>query len=99
MAPVPEDNAALREPGPDASDSSGAAGSLRLPLSPAGADRVRWVSIAATLVAAVALLVAQGTGYAATLAVTLVLALAVAWGWPLLSGSYTPMATTVALAV
>ena len=96
MAPVPEDNAALREPGPDA---SAAAGSLHLPLSPAGADRVRWLSVAATLVAAVALLVAQGTGYAATLGVTLVLALAVAWGWPLLTGSYTPMATTVVLAV
>lgn len=99
MAPVPEDNAALREPGPDASDSSVAAGSLRLPLSPAGADRIRWVSVGATLVAAVALLVAQGTGYAATLGVTLALALAVAWGWPLLTGSWTPMATTVVLAV
>ncbi|WP_020145728.1 hypothetical protein [Terracoccus sp. 273MFTsu3.1] len=99
MAPVPEDNAALREPGPDASDSSVAAGSLRLPLSPAGADRIRWVSVMATLVAAVALLVAQGTGYAATLGVTLALALAVAWGWPLLTGSWTPAATTVVLAV
>lgn len=98
MAPVPEDNAALREPGPDASDSSVAAGSLRLPLSPAGADRIRWASVAATLVAAVALLVAQGTGYAATLGVTLALALAVAWGWPLLTGSWTPTATTVVLA-
>ena len=76
-----------------------AAGSLRLPLSPAGADRIRWVSVVATLVAAVALLVAQGTGYAATLGVTLVLALAVAWGWPLLTGSWTPTATTVVLAV
>nr|WP_156023391.1 hypothetical protein [Terracoccus sp. 273MFTsu3.1] len=96
---MPEDNAALREPGPDASDSSVAAGSLRLPLSPAGADRIRWVSVMATLVAAVALLVAQGTGYAATLGVTLALALAVAWGWPLLTGSWTPAATTVVLAV
>ena len=96
MAPVPEDDATLREPGPDASV---AAGSLRLPLSPAGADRIRWVSIAATLVAAVVLLVAQGTGYAATLGVTLALALAVAWGWPLLTGSWTPTATTVVLAV
>lgn len=96
MAPVPEDNAALREPGPDA---SAGAGSLHVPLSPAGADRIRWFSIAATLLSAVALLVAQGTGYAATLGVTLALALAVAWGWPLLTGSWTPMATTVVLAV
>ena len=98
MSPVPEDDAALREPGPDASDSSAVAGSLRLPLSPAGADRIRWASVAATLVAAGALLVAQGTGYAATLGVTLALALAVAWGWPLLTGSWTPTATTVVLA-
>ena len=96
MAPVPEDDAALRVPGPDA---SAAAGSLRLPLSPAGADRIRWVSVAATLVAAVALLAAQGTGYAATLGVTLVLAFAVAWGWPLLTGSWTPLATSGVLAV
>ncbi len=95
MAPVPEDNAAIREPGPDAS----AAGSLHLPLSPAGADRIRWVSIAATLVAAAALLVANGTGYAAALGVTLGLALVVAWGWPPLTGSSTPAATTVVLAV
>lgn len=109
MAPVPEDDAALREPRPDddgvSRDVSGGVpgdvvgGSLRLPLTPMGADRVRWVSIASTLVAAVALLVAQGTGYAATLAVTLVLALAVAWGWPVLTGSFTPMATTGVLAV
>jgi hypothetical protein len=96
MAPVPEDNAAL--PGPDVSGGSVAGGSLHLPLSPVAADRVRWVSIAATFVAAVALLVAQDSGYAATLGVTLVLALAVAWGWPLLTGSGTPTATTVVLA-
>lgn len=101
MAPVPEDDAAPRLPGPDASGAAGAAaaGSLSLPLSPVAADRIRWVSVVATLVAAVALLVAQDSGYAATLGVTLVLALAVAWGWPLLSGSWTPMATTTVLAV
>lgn len=106
MAPVPEDNAALRPPGPDASGASGAsgkasaaAGSLRLPLSPVAADRIRWVSVVATLVAAVALLVAQASGYAATLGTTLVLALALAWGWPLLSGSWTPTATSGVLAV
>src|SRR6478736_5755383 len=102
MAPVPEDNAALSRPGADASGPSGpsvAAGSLHLPLSPVAADRIRWVSVVATLVSAVALLAAQDSGYAATLGVTLVLSLAVAWGWPLLSGSWTPTATTVVLAV
>src|SRR3954447_15861238 len=94
MASVPEDDAALREPGRDA---SAAAGSPQLPLSPV-VDRVRWIAVVATLVAAVALLLAQGTGYAATLGVTLVLALALSWGWPLLTGSYTPVPTTVVLA-
>ena len=104
MTPVPEDSAAVRDPGPGEGARGGVpgnvvGGSLRLPLTPVGADRIRWVSIAATLVAAVALLVAQSTGYAATLAVTLVLALAVAWGWPVLTGSFTPTATTLVLAV
>src|SRR3954470_3054802 len=96
MAPVPEDDAALREPGRDA---PAAAGSPHLPHSPAPVDGVRWVGVAATLVAAVALLGAQAAGYAATLGVTLVLALALSWGWPLLTGSYTPVPTTVVLAV
>ena len=69
------------------------------PLSPVGAARIRWGSIVSTLVAAVALLVAQDTGYAATLGVTLALALALAWGWPRLTGSWTPAATTVVLGV
>lgn len=102
MATVPEDNAALREPGPDRSDAAGApgaAGSLREPLSPLGAGRIRWGSIVATLVAAVVLLVAQDSGYAATLGVTLVLALAFVWGWPRLTGSWTPVATSVVLGV
>src|SRR5262245_50821268 len=65
--------------------TSSPGGSLRLPLSPVGADRIRWVAVATTLVSSVALLVATATGYAATLGVTLVLALAVSWGWPLLA--------------
>jgi len=102
MASVPEDNAALRDPGPDRSDASGApgvAGSLQEPHSHHGAGRIRWGSIVATLVAAVVLLVAQDSGYAATLGVTLVLALALVWGWPRLTGSWTPVATTIVLGV
>src|SRR6476620_10481800 len=102
MASVPEDNAALRDPGPDRSDASGApgvAGSLQEPHSHHGAGRIRWGSIVATLVAAAVLLVAQDSGYAATLGVTLVLALALVWGWPRLTGSWTPVATTVVLGV
>src|SRR6476659_2572109 len=102
MASVPEDNAALRDPGPDRSDASGApgvAGSLQEPHSHHGAGRIRWGSIVATLVAAAVLLVAQDSGYAATLGVTLVLALALVWGWPRLTGSWTPVATTIVLGV
>ena len=108
MAPVPEDNAALREPGPERSDASGAPGTPgtpgaarphQEPLSPVGAARIRWGSIVSALVAAVVLLVAQDSGYAATLGVTLVLALALVWGWPRITGSWTPAATTVVLGV
>ena len=53
---------------------------------PQVADRIRWGSIVATLVAAVVLLVAQDSGYAATLAVTLVLALARRLGLAALTG-------------
>ncbi|MEO7448875.1 MAG: hypothetical protein ABI336_11440, partial [Humibacillus sp.] len=44
-------------------------------------------------------LLAAASGYAALLAVTLVLALAVAWGWPPLAESHTPDATSVVLAI
>ncbi|HET8987003.1 MAG TPA: hypothetical protein VFN43_00695 [Humibacillus sp.] len=60
---------------------------------------VRWVGVAATLVAAVALLLAATWGYAALLGVTLLLALVVAWGWPPIAESRTPDATSVVLAV
>jgi hypothetical protein len=111
MAPVPEDDAALRQPGPHEGSQRDAGGAVADP-SPSSETRsdppatsgargahVRWVSVVVTLVAAVGLLVAQGTGYAATLGATLVLALAVAWAWPHLTGSYTPTATSVVLAL
>ena len=75
------------------------AGTLQVPLSPVAHDRIRWGMVGATLAGAIALLVATAAGYAPTLAVTLVLALAVAWGWPVLSGSFTPNATSTVLAV
>jgi len=78
---------------------AGAAGTLRLPLSPAGADRIRWLTVVLTTVASVALLMAAVSGYAATLAVTLALALVVSWGWPALGGSFTPLLTSLVLAL
>ncbi|GAA5020691.1 hypothetical protein GCM10023258_09520 [Terrabacter aeriphilus] len=65
----------------------------------AAAVRIRWVLLAATLVSGLALLAAQATGYAGTVAVTLALALVVAWGWPRITGSATPSATSGVLAV
>jgi hypothetical protein len=111
MTSVPEDDAARREPSAregsrrdGAGDvvhaqGSGAGASDPQTLASAAADRVRWVAVVATLVAAGALLLAQDSGYAATLGATLVLALALAWGWPLLTGSRTPAATSGVLAV
>src|SRR5690349_799134 len=78
---------------------AGAAAALQGSLPAEAAASVRWVGVLATLVTSGALLVAQHSGYAATLGVTLVLALALAWGWPLLTGSFTPAATTLVLAV
>ena len=111
MTSVPEDDAARHEPssregsrhagaaGFGPAQGSGAGAPAQDTLSPAAAGRIRWVTVAATLVAAGALLVAQDSGYAATLGATLVLALAMAWGWPLLTGSRTPVATSGVLAV
>ncbi|MCU1535681.1 MAG: hypothetical protein JWP82_32, partial [Humibacillus sp.] len=91
MARVPDDDAATR------------AWTSRLRFTgraaSAAARVVRWAGVASTVVAAVAVLVAAASGYAALLAVTLVLALAVAWGWPPLAESHTPDATSVVLAV
>jgi hypothetical protein len=80
-------------------DRPRAAGSLQVPLSPVAADRVRWVAVGVTLVGALALLLTSVSGYGVTLAVTLVLALVASWGWPVLSGSVTPDATSVVLAL
>ena len=101
MAPVPDDPTAAQPADGPASADPGARseGTLHVPLSPAGADRVRWVTVGVTLVGALALLPAFAAGYGPTLALTLVLALVVAWGWPVLSGSATPDATSVVLAL
>lgn len=74
-------------------------GPLRLPLSPVSGDRLRPWSVAATLVAAVAVVVAAQSGYAALLGVVAVLALAVVAGWPAVGGSRTPAASSAVLAL
>ncbi|MEW1952910.1 hypothetical protein [Terrabacter sp. NPDC080008] len=108
MAPVPEDDAARREPSTregldgesgaavlDAAGSGAGPGDLG---TSANAERIGWVAVGATLVAAGALLGAVVSGYAAALGVTLTLALVLAWGWPPLTGSRTPAATSGVLA-
>ena len=74
-------------------------GSLRLPLSPTGADHVRPVTIGAVFVAAAALAVATAGGFRLVLVATLVLSLVLAWCWPVLGGSHTPRATSIVLLV
>lgn len=104
MAPVPDDDAATARPGEPgsphvrASAASPASGASAGPVPPPAAV-VRWVGAGATLVAALAILLAATAGYAALLAVTLVLALVVAWGWPPVAHSHTPDATSVVLAL
>ncbi|GAA1983609.1 hypothetical protein GCM10009817_26280 [Terrabacter lapilli] len=111
MAPVPDDDAARREPstgqgsdrdtGGAVLDGQGSLAPAAQPgsLSPTAADGIGWVTLVTTVAAAGALLVAMSSGYAAALGVTLVLALALAAGWPLLTGSRTPAATSAVLAV
>lgn len=72
-------------------------GPVRLPLSPVSGERLRPWSVVASVVAAVAVIVAVPWGYAALLGVVGALALVVVAGWPLLGGSRTPVASGVVL--
>lgn len=63
------------------------------------AQPLRLVTLLATVLGAVALLAASRAGQGFSLAATLVLALLLAWSWPSLSGTPTPQATGVVLAV
>lgn len=96
MAPVPDDDAATAPVGATGVTRARAASDTSTPPAAAG---VRWVGVGVTLAAAVALLLAATWGYAALLAVTLVLALVVAWGWPPVAESRTPDATSIVLAL
>lgn len=82
---------------PDMPDLPEERGPLRLPLSPVSGDRLRPWSVVASVVSAVAVIVAVPWGYAALLGVVAALALVVAAGWPLLGGSRTPVASAVVL--
>lgn len=82
-----------------AEDGTQADERLRLPLSPVSGDRVRPWSVASTVVAAGALILAAQFGYAALLGTVAVLAVAVVAGWPLLGGSHTALASSVVLAL
>ena len=86
---------------PDAAEPSGSRQSLRAadPSSPVEVVPVRLVTLATTVLGAGALLVAGRAGQGALLAVTLVLSMALAWSWPSISGTFTPQATAVVLAL
>lgn len=57
------------------------------------------MAVTATVLSAAALLAAAHLGTSVLLTVTLALALVLTWGWPAVSGTFTPVATTVVLAV
>ncbi|WP_414654418.1 hypothetical protein [Intrasporangium sp.] len=87
------------EPFPEPFPEPSQGGSLRLPLSPTGADRVRPVTIGSVVVAAGGLAVATAGGFWPVLVATLVMCLVLAWSWPVLGGSHTPGTTTVVLLI
>jgi hypothetical protein len=93
MAPVTEPDPTESSP----HDELEGATPLHLPMSPVAADLPRPVAVAATAVTALLLAVAALAGYAATLGLTLALALVLAATWPAVSGSLTPGATSVVL--
>lgn len=72
---------------------------LHLPLTPLGADRVRPVTIGTVVAAAAILGLASIAGFGALLGATLALSLVLAWAWPVLGGSFTPLTTTIVLLV
>ncbi len=75
-------------------------GSLRLPLSPTGADRVRPVTIGAVVAAAAVLAVATAGGFRLVLVATLVARPSCSRGaGRVLAGSRTPRATSIVLLV
>lgn len=99
MAPVTEPHPPDR---PDPIESSPreeleGATPLHLPMSPVAAELPRPVAVAAVAVAALLLAAAALAGYAATLGLTLALALVLAATWPAVSGSLTPGATSLVL--
>lgn len=61
--------------------------------------RLGLVTVATTVVGAGALLTAGAAGHGALLTLTLVLSLVLAWSWPSISGTFTPQATSVVLAL
>lgn len=93
-------------PAPDAGDSPGSrrrrrsveTGHHDASEGPVEAAPLRLITLAMTVLGALALLAASAAGQGFSLAVTLLLALVLAWSWPSFSGSLTPRATAVVLA-
>ncbi|MEO6997468.1 MAG: hypothetical protein ABI112_05240 [Terracoccus sp.] len=86
---------------PDAVEPTGSQRPVRSAASDPsiGAARLGIVTLVTTVVGAGALLVAGAAGQGSMLAVTLVLSLVLAWSWPSISGTFTPQATSVVLAL
>ncbi|MDN5767840.1 MAG: hypothetical protein L0H96_20025 [Humibacillus sp.] len=86
---------------PDAAEPAGSHHPLRSsePGPSVETARLGLVTVATTVVGAGALLAAGAAGHGALLTLTLVLSLVLAWSWPSISGTFTPQATSVVLAL
>ncbi|MEO5745516.1 MAG: hypothetical protein ABIQ53_13140 [Terracoccus sp.] len=85
-------------------DAAEPAGSHHPPRSAQGGPtsevaRLRLGTVITTVVGAGAVLTAGAAGQGALLAVTLALALVLAWSWPSISGTFTPQSTSLVLAL
>lgn len=99
MTTVPDDNAASRPGERAAQPEAAGTGPLTPPLPVTEAGRLRPLTVVSVVIGAAAVLAASLAGSGPVLGLTLLLALVLAFGWPVLAGSYTPEATGAVLAV
>ncbi|AXG14364.1 hypothetical protein [Intrasporangium calvum] len=97
MRTVPDAAAADAAAAGDTAGDEPVPAPFHLPLSPLGADRVRPWTVATVITSATVLAAASAGGFGPLLGATLALALVLAWAWPVLAGSFTPVTTSIVL--
>ncbi len=102
MARVPDDDVVPASASAAAASPTGPAATPARPAPVTSSGElavaaVQVLAVGTAVAAGLALLLAGTVGYAAVLGVVLVLALVLAWAWPVLGGSVTPGATSVVL--